>query len=60
MTIQEIEQCYGINCVEEVFSMADRWTDKAELVRFLKYNSLHWDAECLEMLIRYNFLNVTR
>jgi hypothetical protein len=60
MTIQEIEQCYGLNCVEEVWSMARCWENRLELIKELKRAKLTWDAECLEMLIKYNFLNVMR
>jgi hypothetical protein len=60
MTIQEIEQCYGINSVSEVFRIAHHWQNRLELLSYFKNNSLPWDAECLEMLIKYNFLNVTR
>lgn len=61
MTIQEIEQCYGINCVDEVFNMVKNWSNsERELMNYFNAIQCPWDAECLEMLIRYNFINVTR
>lgn len=60
MKIEEIEQCYGSYCVNEVFCMAKYWDNRMELIQELKRIKLPWDAECLEMLIKYNFLNATR
>ena len=60
MKIEEIIECYGINCVDEVFNMAKNWENKTNLISHLKNTQCHWDAECLEMLIKYNFLNVVR
>jgi len=56
MTIQEIKQCYGINAVNEVFDMAENWNDKKALIKYLKSIGCGFDAECLEMMIKYKFL----
>ena len=60
MKLEEIIECYGINCVDDVFNMAQKWENKTELVNHLKKSKLTFDAECLEMLIKYNFLNIAR
>ena len=60
MTIQEITECYGINCVSDVFADANHWDNRMELLSYFKNNSMPWDAECLEMLIKYNFLNSSK
>lgn len=60
MKLEEIVECYGINCVDEVFSMAKCWENRIELIKELKSLKMTWDAECLEMLIRYNFIKVVR
>lgn len=60
MKLEEIIDCYGVNCVDEVFNMAKNWENKKELINHLKKSQLSWDAECLEMLIKYNFINVVR
>lgn len=60
MKLEEIVDCYGIDCVDDVFSMAECWENRIELIKVLKRNKLPFDAECLEMLIRYNFINATR
>ena len=59
MTIQEIEQCYGVNCIEEVFNMAKNWSkSKIELINYFKAIQCPIDAECLEILIKYNFIKL--
>lgn len=60
MKLEEIVQCYGINCVDDVFNMARCWENRIELLKELKKLKMPWDAECLEMLIRYNFIKVIR
>lgn len=60
MKMEEIEQCYGSYCVYDVISMARCWENRLELIKELKRLKLPWDAECLEMLIKYNFIKVTR
>lgn len=60
MTIQEIEQCYGINCISEIYELANHWSNRVELLSYFKNNSMPFDAECLEMLIKYNFINITK
>ena len=57
MKYYEIEQCYGMNAINEVLDMAKRWNDKKALINYLKNIGCRFDAECLEMLIKYNFLN---
>lgn len=58
MKLEEIIDCYGINCVDEVFNMAKCWENRIELIKELKRVKLPIDAECLEMLIMYNFIKV--
>lgn len=60
MKLEEIIDCYGINCVDDVVHMARCWEDRIELIKHLKRVKLPFDAECLEMLIKYNFINATR